>query len=213
MTAMVQVLFAITKAEAALAADPIGSLPLQSRRGLWLAFGPVEKAGNRVLLSKGTLLRSRLAAIAAQLVQQIWLARWPNDRRPLEMLRLLEEYLAGRLEAQSAEHASEAFRNFMDDLDDEYSIHDTDVIAGAAAMFALQTPLYEAALSETYAKCKSDLDLDPWGWDAGLAASIAASGGGPWDRKGSVQKRREFWTQYLQGARQVSDAEGESRAR
>ncbi len=120
----------------------------------------------------------------------------------MRMLDALHEYLL-REDVHTATALADRFNAA---LEDEYSLADPLTYAGKAAVLALQTPMYETELSDDYASRKTDAELDPWGWDAGLAASIAAAGGAPWEKGGSISRRREFWSRYLDHAVEAGHA-------
>jgi hypothetical protein len=118
------------------------------------------------------------------------------------MLTTLEEYVRGTVvRARAAQMAGE----FAAALEDEYSLVDTVTYAGVAAVLALKSPLFESPFEKEYFECASDSELDPYGWDAGLAASIAAAGGAVWDNQGSADRRRQFWRRYLAAASRLQE--------
>jgi hypothetical protein len=191
---------ALRNAHQALEQDLDGALPLAARRAIWSSFGPVERAGQRILLSAGTVRRARLAERAAMDVLPLWERHRTGDRRPRAMLEALDEYLAGRIDFDRAQAVSDEFNV---DLENEGSTS-SHLSAGFAALCALNTPLFEAEMQGPYVHCASDADLDPWGWDAGLAASIAAAGGAVSDNLGDAARRRLFWERYLVAACDVT---------
>ncbi|WP_394831701.1 immunity protein Imm5 [Pendulispora rubella] len=192
---------AVAAGEAALRAASDGALPLQHRRQIWLALGPVERQGNLVLVGEGAIRRSSLASAAVARVLPLWRSKWPNETTPEKLLSSVGEYIEGRLGRDDAIALAD---DFFATLEGEYPLEDSVTSVGQAAVIALKTPIFERGLDPEYAHCKADDELDPWGWDAAFAASIAAAEGAPWEQAGLADRRRDFWRWYLQQARMVA---------
>jgi Immunity protein Imm5 len=88
-------------------------------------------------------------------------------------------------------------------LEGEYAGGDPAWFVGWGAITARNAPVSETEMSTCYVVGRKDTDLDPWSMDAGLAASIALSGGATWENQGSVARRRQFWSKYMEDAKQI----------
>ena len=171
---------AITTAHARI--DERGDLPYTVRVELRAAL----------LHAGGHVAWARLERAAALYVKDHWTRRFPAEEGPWA---LLEDAVAS-LEDGRVLDCADQIRNWwtvMDDAQDEAADHRATA-AGYAALAAAASAVFEAERPAG----ESELDFDPYAWDACFHASVAAAGGATWDEGvGDDSARRAFWEWYL----------------
>jgi hypothetical protein len=138
-----------------------------------------------------------LACLTADKVLPLWERRFPEDRRPRQLLDLSKAYLRGEVSADDLGKQSSELETSITDMTDAEG--GSDQYAGLTAVKVS----YVAESDEFFSELESDdddEDLDVWSWSPGYTASIAYSGGAPFQPESNVSRRREFWRWWLDEA-------------
>jgi hypothetical protein len=162
--------------------DERGELPYPVRADLRAA---VTAEGGRVAWA-------RLEQAAALHVKDHWVRRFPTENGPWA---LLDEAVRS-LETGRTFEAGDRFGHWWRFIDDAHADAPDfrPTYAGYAALAAAASALFESEAPEG----ASELDFDPYSWDACFHASLAASGGATWEEGvGYDAARRSFWDWYL----------------
>lgn len=129
-------------------------------------------------------------------------------------LHFMEAYPPLKIKAEGLlENAIAALKRQydMDQLESEKEVLHTDsidvmtkdapyikaVYAGLSCVAAANTSLYDDDLETIGLNEKA---ADPQDWEASFLSSLACCGGAVWEDEGDNQKRREFWSWYLNQA-------------
>src|ERR1019366_29473 len=186
---------ALELAGVALKANDNGELALPLRKRLWSAMGPREADGARAILGPGLQRRTTLAILTVRHVLPIWETAFPTNHKPEWMLAVAQEYLDQLTDFQTVRGLNNLFWSELDCLGS------VAVAVGYAAAQSVTTALsderFDPAALDTVV---SDQDLDPYQWDASFYASVAYAGSAPWEEKPHTNRRREFWTWFLEVA-------------
>ena len=159
-----------------------GELPYPTRADLRAAL---VSEGGRVAWA-------RLERAAALHVKDHWARRFPAEEGPWV---LLDDALAA-LESGRALDAEARFGEWWTFMDDAHGDAPDfrPTAAGYAALAAAASALFDADVPAG----ESELDFDPYSWDACFHASVAAAGGATWEEGvGDDAARRAFWEWYL----------------
>ena len=201
MTDPHQIAHAIEAARAALKDDPRGDLGLPLRKAIWAALGARELVGVRATRGPGHRKRTQLAAVTVMHVLPLWKAVAADDDEVLQLLATAADYIEGRVTFEEAwKRKNRAWAN-MEKRTGTPSGQSTAIAVGFAAVCAVNTALNDENFdSASLDNPEADADLDPYEWDASFYASLAYAGGASWEAANNSQKRREFWTWYLDEA-------------
>jgi hypothetical protein len=162
--------------------DGRGELPYRVRAELRTAL---TAEGGRVAWA-------RLEREAALRVKDHWARRFPTENGPWA---LLDEAVRS-LENGRPMEAGDLFGRWWTFVDDahEDAPDFRPTYAGYAALAAAASALFDSEAPDG----ASELDFDPYSWDACFFASLAASGGATWEEGvGDDVARRTFWEWYL----------------
>jgi hypothetical protein len=183
---------AIRRGEEALANDPRGHLALGHRQAIWAALGPRDAAGR--------VARARLAELSVRHVLPIWERIWPENRLPHHLLDLATRVRNGELDGATL--AAERNQTFTDLDDIAYlSGNNPAVGVGYGAQHALTVAIRDEPFDPAHPDpAVRDEDVQPEDHDSAYYASIAATGGPPWDEESSAARRRDFWQWWLSQA-------------
>lgn len=179
-----------------------GRLPLQFRRGLWLALGELEERdetdSSPRTITEPLQKRAQLALTCAKKVAKVWADYAPEDKGPQKLVKRGNAYLSGKLSADKLSQLwSES--DYMNQTEDER--YSAAPMAAIAAERAVAVALYDEFLLEPYCADADDTDFDPYDWDAAWCASLAWAGQNE-DASPGEQKVAElkFWAWYLEQA-------------
>lgn len=178
---------------ASSAITPAGELPLPTRRQLKRLIKQFGNAaeGNRRLL--------RLSAACAKHSAPIWLAKFPGEPWPIELVQLIaEEIERGGDVRTHVDH--KMLGKLKTDLDNKLLLGEEywpSVLAGFASWAVARDVPSHPVMNDGAA---SELEVDPQEWDACFFASLAIAGGAVWDGAGDPVRRRAFWQWYLDEA-------------
>jgi hypothetical protein len=149
---------------------------------------------------RGRGARARLARDTVEHVMPLWRDARPGDHDPERLLGLIEPALAGLVDPDEAQRALGLLWAHVDNLiattGPEPPLH-----VGYAASRALRAALRDERLDPPDADpALTDVGQDPRLLDTAYIASIAAAGGAPRDGHGDAEKRRAFWSWWLERA-------------
>jgi hypothetical protein len=170
---------ALEAAKGALASSADGAIERAFRERIWTAL---DHRG-----------RSLLAIACAVRGLAQWFATFPNDETPDRLIDLARAVLAGEGDRALAIRERDKAWTHVDDLDPNL---DATVIGYAAAQ-ALGTVLFD---DETTGAAR-DSDVSPEAHDAGYLVSLAEAGGPVW-QPSERERRRRFWTWWLEQVRE-----------
>ena len=174
-------------------------LALRQRRRIWAELGPPSEAESTPPFSIGRRRRGALAILCGRYVLPIWEAACPNDRRPHDILQAAHLYLQHQGNEPTLRAMKGRLETHVDNLLSRTE-HASDAYAAASAARAASTALHDETFGEGTGEEDTDVDLDPYQWDASFYASMAVSKGAPWDKNTSGGRRRQFWRWYLEQA-------------
>jgi hypothetical protein len=105
--------------------------------------------------------------------------------------------LAGKYELKVLQRDNGAFHTKVVDLLPQGETAFVAAYAGMTTFSAINTVLHDTNLDliGQDEKC-----VDPDDWDVGYCGSLAASGSAIWESKGGEDRRRAYWTWYLDSA-------------
>lgn len=154
---------------------------------------------------RGRVRRTRLAKDAVLYVLPLWQTARPGDRDPDRVLAEIEPALAGALDAENIQREAGMLWAHTDNLilttGPEAPLH-----VGYAASKALMAALRDEPLDPPDADPeRTDFGRDPRRLDTAFIASGAAAGGAPWDEASDPERRRQFWTWWLDRAREAGE--------
>ena len=143
----------------------------------------------------GRVAWARLERAAALHVKDHWARRFPTEDGPWA---LLDEAVRSLENGRTLE-AGDRFGHWWTYMDDAHGDAPDfrPISAGYAALAAAASALFESEVPQG----ASELDFDPYSWDACFLASLAASGGATWEEGvGDDAARRSFWEWYIGAA-------------
>ena len=186
---------AVGQALRALADAEDGDLPLGYRQIIWSTLG---ERGGLDAPTDGQRRRAALACLAGRRALPIWIKALPDDTTALTALIEAERLIHGGTDLKSA---------YM--LRDRAILHigeraDVDVevqCAGYAAAKALTTAINDEPFNPSDMNpSRTDRDVDSGQLDAAFFAASAEAGGPVWVSSTNPERRRKFWTWWLERA-------------
>ncbi|NDV56541.1 Imm5 family immunity protein [Bacteroides sp. 519] len=171
----------ILKLRTVIMEDTKGHLPLSYRVSLMQDIGNIQTI-NRIFFE------------CIKYVQEIWLQQFPSDNSVFSILKKAEDYLY-KSKGNKNEFAqlSEQYKNFFEEVDH------TAGLVGLGCISLSNSILYDASpiinIDEYKRQDDNSYEWDVWNPD--FYASMAYSGGNPFQSEGDISKRRDFWLWYL----------------
>jgi hypothetical protein len=165
---------------------------LPGRKKIWAAIGPKNDIGH--------VRRAKLSISCAERVLSIWNRVFCDEKGPEHILQSTQSYLQGEIDESELRAHIGSLWTALDNLmyEGDFLI---EINAGYAAASAASTAISDDKYDEANIDDSTlDEDLDPYEWDAGYFASIAYAGGPPGADSSDSDKRREFWSWYLNNA-------------
>jgi pimeloyl-ACP methyl ester carboxylesterase len=180
----------LAEARTLLEQRPDGHLPLPERRRLRAAWG-FDAAG----LSR----RHALARLTVERVLPRWEQRWPDDRRPHDLVGLADEVAAGRSDPQAAIMRATAVATDLDDLMEDAP--DDPALFAAHSAVALVVAAAAPEEPERLGEAEDDQEVESDEWPPEFWASLAEAPSLPrLQPPEQVEPRRAFWRWYLDEA-------------
>jgi hypothetical protein len=192
---------ALNEARRSLSQDPEGALILPVRRSIWKAMGAYEFDEGNFAEGVGYLRRTDLAAMATRYVMSYWEDAFPNNNTPTRILEAVDEYLRGNIYSDEVWDGPD-IDSFIAMLEEQ---EDPAVAVGYAAVHVAVVAMNDEILidedeEEELPMDLLDEELDYTDWSSEYFAAMIYAGGPPGDPDSSNQRRREFWTWYLNTA-------------
>ena len=184
----------LAEAAEALKEDEDGVLSLGYREMIWAQLGSRTPDPLARPLAQGHLRRIHLAVLAVRKVLPLWLRVEPSDISVRDSLALILR--ASTESVPDLDRLAHTHWEQCEHSDDPIpqSIH-------AAASRAIVTLLEDETFDpEERDPEMADAALDAYDHDAGFWASCVAANGPTWIETSDPEKRRAFWTWWLQEA-------------
>jgi len=188
---------AVSLAADVLRSDQDGDLPLGYRQLIWSKMGPKLKKGGPATI--GYTRRVTLAIATVRKVLPLWEHIAPDDPLPNQALEAAARVSRGN--ASERTQAWAVYRDLFRNTDSLFALYGYGQGVALAATFALRTAIkdedfdlrrIDLALTD---KMKSGEEKD-----CTYCAAMAYADGRPGVEGASVEKRREFWTWWLEEA-------------
>jgi hypothetical protein len=182
---------ALTTAELALNESRHGHLDVEVRRKVWDAMGPYHFDTEGFACGTGHLRRCTLSCLTAEAALGVWKLRG-GDHEPESVVSLVESYLAGQAAPEHVWEAAEALFSRADNM-----CEGPDAWVVLAVQHAVNVAFSdELAPFEELQTSSEELSE----YDAGYYTACAIAGGHPGAPESSIERRRQFWSWYLQSA-------------
>lgn len=176
----------------ALVKNSEGELILPGRKKIWIAMGAKDNIGRA--------RRAILSISCAERVSLIWNSTFHDKKDPEKVLQAAQDYLQKKVDESDLRDQIGDLWTALDDLMYEGKFL-VEINAGYSAASAASCAISDEKYDEDKIDDSTlDEDLDPYEWDAGYYASIAYAAGLPGDDASDPEKRREFWSWYLNDA-------------
>jgi hypothetical protein len=191
----------LDRARASLVSHPQHDLTLGFRRAIWGTMGPLA---DRTLGEETVAWRRRvrLAKASAEFVLPLWDRVWPEDDTPRRLLAEADRVVGGRW---SPRVQGALWHRFFDNAALQFGGEDRDHRNAREVLLSANQALATAMWDERFDPGVIDLGLtdaevDPDASDASAFACAAYAGGGVWDADSDSDRRREFWSWWLDEA-------------
>jgi len=190
----------VDDARAAVAGRPRHNLNLGYRRAIWAVFGPPMDSVT-LTPTTGTKRRVALATLTARHVLPAWEGTWPDDRTPHHILDAAQGVLQGTHPREAARANRDRFWDRLEKL----GHGDADIKVLSCAGYSAIATLNAALRDELFDPARIDYDVgdgavDPYQSDAAYFAAIACAHGPVRSSSSDADKRRQFWTWWLDEA-------------
>lgn len=181
-----------------LAAREDGQLIRGRRQAVLRALGDGEP---------GRARRARLARLTVEHVLPLWRAARPSDQDLEKLLEQVEGVLDGTVDAAEVNRAAGLLWSHVDNLILTPGPESPLLVGYAASKALLTSALRDEPLDPPDADPdRTDFGRDPRRLDTAFVASTAAAGSGtPWDDASDPERRRQFWTWWLDRAGEAQD--------
>jgi len=198
-----EILDVLDEAEKNILSHPKGELILAIKEKIWGAIEGGEGTSS-VVQTNGLKRRARLDILCVKKVINVWDNVLPNDKRIIELLKMIDEYFNGKIDKKSLERVKDSFSTVCDDLG-SHSNYEISLAAyvGFATVRAVSTAIFDKAYYGDDLEAKAneilDDDIGPDEWDTSYYASMAYVGKPTWEEQDevSINKRRGFWMWYI----------------
>lgn len=174
-----------------------GELILPIRKKIWKQFGSVDYDNIQKDVSDGIKRRVKLAELCIEKVIDLWDEATNNDKRPYELLNLINEYIEGNTCKEKLKNKMDLFENQLEVEAYEAKYEKVSLI-GLAAVYAANIVLYDELLFFNTDENDLDEELDCFTWDTSYLISLVCSDGT--DENERKEKKKEFWKWYLREA-------------
>lgn len=188
---------ALEEAKDSIDKEPNGRLLLSYRRKIWAALGPCTMDGEKAKITVQLIRRVKLAILCAQRVLPIWEEVYSDEYNAKRILELTEDYLEGM---NTWKRCYDKFNEFSSLLTNLESGHIMPFAAGTSISLTLSTALYDELFDDEEMEPDFEEDREVDMWDASFAASVAESGLYWYGEENNIEKRKAFWSWYLNDA-------------
>jgi hypothetical protein len=162
-------------------------LSVPERRELVQALGPLEYEGPALLTNASLRARVELESSCVREVLPRWVARWPDDSGPADLLAWTQTYLDGKMARH--QHKVLSGRVLTSGGDREPAGWPARV---AVAVAAVARVARTGDVIADYADDERMMDLEDW--DAGVLCGAIQADGPPWEEPDAMQ---QWWRWYL----------------
>lgn len=187
----------LEEAKESLEKEPNGRLLLINRRKIWAALGPCVTDREKAGITTPLIRRVKLAALCAKRVLPIWEETYSDKYNAGKILEIAEDYLCGMKTWKSC---YDRFNEFNARLANLESGPIMPYAAGTSVSLVLSTAIYDEFFEEEEMEPDFEEDREVDMWDASFAASVAESGLYWYGDENNIEKRRAFWSWYLNDA-------------
>jgi hypothetical protein len=176
-----------------------GELILPLRKNILLQLGDFEVSKyGKASFTLGLKRRLKLASLCVRKVVEKWSDTLKVNEKPMQMLSLAQDYLAGKIDKRIIIYQIGAYSSEIDNMG-EGENDGLLTSLGYASIATADIAVRDVHLMVRSKPDASDDDFDFYDWDAYYWSSLAFAGNNPWIEE-AIETKREFWLWFLEEA-------------
>jgi hypothetical protein len=182
-------------------ANPKFDLALHYRRRLFAAFGPRVNYTEGEKFTQPHIARINLSIMVANKVLPIWFESFSDDDLPVQAINHIHTYLRGDVTKEDYLNVYNRLKKHFEMMECEMESKQLQIASGFAALSAMMVAIYDENFgSEEDNLGVDEQTIDPDELDTTFYAATSYSNGTIWDEDSNSDKRKDFWTWYLNNA-------------
>jgi hypothetical protein len=194
----------ITECQKSIDAHSHHDLSLGRRREVWRCFGPRDNTDLQAEFSLAHRIRYKLARITIEKAFDVCQPHESLRRLVQQAIDIADDAHVGSISRAQAWKRHGEIWTACDDLAYDSLSVSPIVCAGYGAAQLIAVALRDEDFPDDLDLGVTDTDVDPEDFDCSFCAAAALANGPIWSDQSIAEKRREFWTWWLESANQLA---------